>query len=108
MKTQKEKKISPSRAVHKTSIKRPRWKPPIEFTSIVPAQIKEENRWNEEFIERISKSSYNKGFEAGKSETITLINNELRALYFLVKKGHDERIEAEIKVLEKLKGELAK
>jgi len=51
---------------------------------------------------------FQRGKEAGKSEAITLIDNELRTLYFLVKKGHDERIEAQIKILEKLKGELAK
>jgi len=56
----------------------------------------------------VSAESFLLGKEAGKSEAITLIDHELRALYFLVKKGHDARIEAEIKVLEKLKGELAK
>ena len=56
--------------------------------------------------EKIGKRMLNKGYELGKAEAINLIDNELRVLYFLVKKGHDERIEAQIKVLEKIKGEL--
>jgi len=61
-------------------------------------------RYSDNEMCKIARAEYKRG----KSEAITLIDHELRALYFLVKKGHDARIEAEIKVLEKLKGELAK
>ena len=109
--TSKEKKLSPSR-IRKTNIKRPRWKAPIEFESIIPAQIKEENRWNEEFIERISKSSYNKGYEAGKSKAIKQVLEETDKLEIKAKvsqKGQYKR--GMMFVLEHIKsklGEIAK
>lgn len=42
----------------------------------------------------------------GKSQALTEIDNELRGLYFLVTKGHDERIQAQINVLERIKTKL--
>jgi len=44
-----------------------------------------------------------RGYQLAKKENQEKIDNELRGLYFLVKKGHDKRIQAQIDILERLK-----